>query len=130
LRDAFAGTVAVGLKELRGRMRGRRAFSIVTVYLALLGGFAWAVIQIQERGARDATGLITGRDLLPGSGIPGLGQAALGAQIGQTLFVALLVVLTMLVVFLAPAFTAGAISGGRHLEMLAATPSRRGHRRR
>ena len=125
LRTTTSGAMAVGLKELRGRMRGRRAFVILTVYLALLAGFAWAVIQIQERGAQSQITYFPGRDLFPGGGIPGIGQAALGAQIGQTLFVALLVVLTIVVVLLAPAFTASAISGERErqtFEMLAATP--------
>jgi ABC-type transport system involved in multi-copper enzyme maturation permease subunit len=125
LRTTTSGALAVGLKELRGRMRGRRAFTILTIYLALLAGFAWAVIQIQERGAQSQINYLPGRDVFPGGGIPGIGQAALGAQIGQTLFVALLVVLTIVVVLLAPAFTASAISGERErqtFEMLAATP--------
>jgi ABC-type transport system involved in multi-copper enzyme maturation permease subunit len=125
LRTTTSGAIAVGLKELRGRMRGRRAFTILTIYLALLAGFAWAVIQIQERGAQSQINYLPGRDVFPGGGIPGIGQAALGAQIGQTLFVALLVVLTIVVVLLAPAFTASAISGERErqtFEMLAATP--------
>ena len=43
------GIAAVGVKELRGRMRGRRAFVILTIYLLLLGGFAWMVELIMER---------------------------------------------------------------------------------
>jgi ABC-type transport system involved in multi-copper enzyme maturation permease subunit len=121
LRGTVAGAIAVSLKELRGRMRGRRAFTIVTLYLAALAAFAWGVVQIQRRGAEaSALGTFPGRDFAPD-----LGHAALAAQIGQTLFAALLVVLTMLVVFLAPAFTAGAISGERErqtYEMLLATP--------
>lgn len=117
LRGVAGGAVAVALKELRGRMRGRRAFTIVTLYLALLAGFAWAVIQIQKPSA-DAFGYYQGA-------YPGIGQVAQSAQIGQTLFAALLILLTMLVVFLAPAFTAGAISQERErqtFELLAATP--------
>ena len=37
---ATGGIAAIGVKELRGRMRGRRAFVILTIYLLLLGGFA------------------------------------------------------------------------------------------
>lgn len=124
LSTTVSGAVAVGIKELRGRMRGRRAFTILTLYLGLLAAFAWAVIQIQERNAANQATLLPGRDLAPGAFL-GVGQVALGAQIGQTLFVALLVVLTIVVVLLAPAFTAGAISGERErqtFEMLAATP--------
>ena len=35
------GIAAVGVKELRGRMRGRRAFVVLTFYLLFLGLFAW-----------------------------------------------------------------------------------------
>ncbi len=33
---ATGGLAAIGVKELRGRMRGRRAFVILTIYLVLL----------------------------------------------------------------------------------------------
>ena len=45
---AIGGIAAIGVKELRGRMRGRRAFIILTIYLLLLGGFALMVEQIME----------------------------------------------------------------------------------
>ena len=48
-RRAFGGITAIGVKELRGRMRGRRAFVILTIYLLLLGGFAWMVELLMER---------------------------------------------------------------------------------
>jgi ABC-type transport system involved in multi-copper enzyme maturation permease subunit len=101
---------AIGVKELRGRMRGRRAFVIVTVYLVLLAGFAWMMALILEREYAAALG----------------GSAAFAsAQIGRGVFSALIVLETILVVVLAPAFTAGAISQEREkqtLDMLAATP--------
>jgi ABC-type transport system involved in multi-copper enzyme maturation permease subunit len=110
LFGAFAGTTAIGVKELRGRMRGRRAFVIVTLYLVLLAGFAWMMALILEREYAAALG----------------GSAAFAsAQIGRGVFSALLVLETILVVVLAPAFTAGAISQEREkqtLDMLAATP--------
>ena len=49
LRRTAGGIAAVGVKELRGRMRGRRAFVILTIYLLLLGGFAWMVELLMER---------------------------------------------------------------------------------
>ena len=49
LSRTSGGIGAVGVKELRGRMRGRRAFIILTIYLLLLGGFAWMVELIMER---------------------------------------------------------------------------------
>ena len=48
-RRTAGGVGAVGVKELRGRMRGRRAFVILTLYLVLLAGFAWMVELIMER---------------------------------------------------------------------------------
>jgi len=113
IRALGSGIVAVGVKELRGRMRGRRAFTILTLYLLFLAGFAWAWELIAER-AYGNSGSLSG------------GSAAFAsALIGQEIFGALLIVETLLVVFLAPAFTAGAISLEREkqtLDMLAATP--------
>jgi ABC-2 type transport system permease protein len=110
LRAGFTAVTAVALKELRGRMRGRRAFVILTVYLTLLGGFGWMMELILERQKSAAFG----------------GTAALAsAQIGQGIFIALLMLETLLVIALAPAFTAGAISLEREkqtLDMLATTP--------
>jgi ABC-type transport system involved in multi-copper enzyme maturation permease subunit len=113
LRALGAGITAVGVKELRGRMRGRRAFVILTLYLLFLAGFAWAWELIAER-AYGSSGASFGA-----------GAAFASALIGQEIFGALLIVETLLVVFLAPAFTAGAISLEREkqtLDMLSATP--------
>ncbi len=110
LGSAFAGVTAVAVKELRGRMRGRRAFVILTVYLLLLAGFAWMVELILERQK---------------SGLFANSGALASAQIGQGIFVALMMLETLLVIALAPAFTAGAISMEREkqtLDMLATTP--------
>lgn len=110
LRGAFAGISAIGVKELRGRMRGRRAFVILTVYLVLLAGFAWMSGLILERVHSGATAS---------------SAAFASAQVGRGIFAALLMLETFLVVALAPAFTAGAISLEREkqtLDMLATTP--------
>ena len=112
VRRTVGGVAAVGVKELRGRMRGRRAFVILTLYLLLLGGFAWMyeLILVAEAGV----------------GIGGGGSAAYAsALIGQEIFGGLLMLITLLVVFLAPSFTAGAISLEREkqtLDMLVTTP--------
>jgi ABC-type transport system involved in multi-copper enzyme maturation permease subunit len=109
LRHLAGGVTAVGAKELRGRMRGRRAFAILTIYLVLLG-FAWMVELIMERA--QSSGL-------------GTSPATASAQIGQAIFAALLMLETLQVVFLAPASTAGAISLEREkrtLELLVVTP--------
>ena len=110
LRRTFGGISAVGAKELRGRMRGRRAFVILTLYLLLLGGFAWMYELILAAQV--------------GVGIGGSAAYA-SALIGQEIFGGLLMLITLLVVFLAPAFTAGAISLEREkqtLDMLVTTP--------
>ncbi len=108
--DAFAGLSAVGAKELRGRMRGRRAFVILTVYLVLLAAFAWMMELILEQRF--------------GRGLAGSATYA-SASIGRGVFTALMMLETLLVAALAPAFTAGAISLEREkqtLDMLVTTP--------
>src|SRR5687767_4147791 len=47
--SGVGGVVAVGVKELRGRVRGRRAFVVLTFYLLFLGLFAWAWELVAER---------------------------------------------------------------------------------
>ncbi|MFL5641961.1 MAG: ABC transporter permease [Chloroflexota bacterium] len=110
LRGTRLGIGAIGVKELRGRMRGRRAFVVLSLYLLLLGGFTWMVEVIMERTYSAGFG----------------GSSAFAtAAIGQGIFAALLMLETLLVVFLAPMSTVGAISLEREkqtLEMLTATP--------
>ena len=104
------GIAAIGVKELRGRMRGRRAFAIITIYLVLLGGFALMAERLFEANAVNGFG----------------GTSAFAsAQIGQGIFAALLMLMTLQVVFLAASSTAGSISLEREkqtLELLIATP--------
>ena len=104
------GVAAIGVKELRGRMRGRRAFIILTIYLLLLGGFALMVEKIVEANYQFGFGGV---------------QAQASPAIGQAIFTALLMLMTLQVVFLAPSSTAGAISLEREkqtLELLVTTP--------
>ncbi|MEA2577726.1 MAG: type transport system permease protein [Chloroflexota bacterium] len=104
------GVSAIGVKELRGRMRGRRAFAIITIYLLLLGGFALMAEKLVEANFSSGFG----------------GQSAFaGAAIGQGIFAALLMLMTLQVAFLAPSSTSGSISLEREkqtLELLIATP--------
>ena len=107
---ATGGIAAIGVKELRGRMRGRRAFIILTIYLLLLGGFALMVEKIIESNYTSGFG---------GS------SAFASAAIGQGIFAALLFLMTLQVVFLASSATSGAISLEREkqtLELLVTTP--------
>ena len=113
LRSGLSGIVAVGVKELRGRVRGRRAFVVLTFYLMFLGLFAWAWELVAERAYVQTASLQGGA------------AAFASALVGQEVFGALILVETLLVVFLAPAFTSGAISLEREkqtLDMLTATP--------
>ncbi|HXG39845.1 MAG TPA: ABC transporter permease [Candidatus Limnocylindrales bacterium] len=104
------GIGAIGVKELRGRMRGRRAFVVLSVHLLLVAGFAWMVQLLTER----ETALTFGAPAFFAS-----------AEVGRRLFVALLGLQTLIVLVLAPASTSGAISLEREkqtLDLLAATP--------
>lgn len=110
LGRAFGGISAIGAKELRGRMRGRRAFVALTFYLAILAGFAWMLEALQASA-------------LQNSGFGGATYQA--AQIGTGIFAGLLVLQTLLILVLAPAFTTGAISQEREkqtLDLLVTTP--------
>ncbi|HOU40131.1 MAG TPA: hypothetical protein PK829_02580 [Promineifilum sp.] len=84
----------VAIKELRGRMRGRRAFVVLTLYLLALSGIVTFTYLIYSASAA----------------IPGSTNAR---TTGKALFAAILAVQVFLVAFIGPAFTAGAISGER-----------------
>jgi ABC-type transport system involved in multi-copper enzyme maturation permease subunit len=108
-----SGISAIIVKELRGRMRGRRAFIIVTLYLLLLAVFAWML----QRSSEEEIGRL-------GSGYGGQATYA-SATVGRAIFTGLLMLQTLMVAVLAPAATAGAISSEREhqtLEMLSVTP--------
>ena len=93
-RDARAFRLnPVMVRELRGRMRGARAFVVLTVYLGLMSGFT-ALLYLFYTATQ-----ITG-------------SAASGA-VGRVLFVGLVGIELLLIIFIAPAFTAGAIAGER-----------------
>jgi ABC-type transport system involved in multi-copper enzyme maturation permease subunit len=109
LRDVFGGMSAISVKELRGRMRGRRAFVIITIHLLLVAGFAWMVETLMERTLTSGFG----------------GTFSASADIGRALFVSMLILLTLNELVLAPASTAGAISLEREkqtLDLLTTTP--------
>ena len=96
------------VKELRSRMRGWRAFAVLTGALLLMGGISYLLYRIVLAA--------TQYDSTPVS-----------PQIGQAVFVGLMVVELMIVCFITPAVTAGSISGEREkltYEMLLATPLR------
>ena len=80
-------------KELRGRMRGWRAIGIMTGYLFLLGGVTWLVYLLISTTASESD--IT------------------SAQLGKFLLGTVVVFQFFFVALLAPAFTAGIITGER-----------------
>jgi len=128
----WSGISAVSIKELRGRMRGRRAFAVLTIYLLLLGLFSFAIyVYLKQQASLLVTSTVfpgVPRDF-PGFPAPS-GQTlangtALSAAIGHGIFGGLLFLETLLVLVLAPAFTTGAISLEREkqtLDMLVTTP--------
>jgi len=81
-------------KELRSRMRGRRAFVVLTVYLLLLSCFASVLYYAYAASAEQPYG-------------PD------GYLIGKILFGGVLGAQVFLVIFVTPAFTAGTLSGER-----------------
>lgn len=108
-RDVVNGIVAVCVKELRGRMRGRRAFVVLTIHLLLVAGFALMIETFAEQVFRSAFG----------------STISASADIGRQLFTALMMLLTLIVLVLAPASTAGAISlehEKQTLDLLSTTP--------
>jgi ABC-2 type transport system permease protein len=109
LRAVGSGVVAVSVKELRGRMRGKRAFAILTGYLLLVAGFAWMLESITERAYAGGFG----------------NSFSAAAEIGRGLFLGIITLLTLVTLILAPASTAGAISLEREkqtLDLLVTTP--------
>ncbi|NDJ78545.1 MAG: hypothetical protein GYB65_20025 [Chloroflexi bacterium] len=85
----------VVLKELRSRMRGARAFIVLTVYLLLLGAFTSLVYMAVTESQMSVSGQVT------------------VGEVGRILFAGVVAIEMLLVSFIAPAFTSGAISGER-----------------
>lgn len=82
----------VTVKELRSRMRGRRAFVVLTVHLLVMSGF---ITLVYSAFASSASGPF-GPD---------------ARDVGRVIFSSVVGIQGMLVVFVGPSFTAGAISG-------------------
>jgi ABC-type transport system involved in multi-copper enzyme maturation permease subunit len=107
-----SGISAIIVKELRGRMRGRRAFIVITIHVLLLALFAWMFMRLQEETIANLS-----------SFGPQANYASAG--IGRGIFLGIMLLQTLIVAVLAPAATAGAISSEREhqtLDLLAVTP--------
>lgn len=117
-REFGSAVVTIMVKELRSRMRGRRAFIVLTAYLAILALITYGVYVVIAPNA----------GAMAGDGF-GFGQANASAMIGRSIFSLLSIFQLILVCFIAPAFTAGQISLEREkqtLDLLVSTPMRPG----
>ncbi len=97
------------VKELRGRMRGPRAFIFLTFVLTLLGLVSYGLFQLAM-------------PRFYGFNQP---NVAAGAMIGQTVFLGLVFLTLLLICAIAPSLTASAISGEHQrktYDLLMATP--------
>lgn len=84
----------VMLKELRERMRGARAFAVITVYLGLMTAFTVLLYVAYSPLNNGFVASVTG-------------------ELGRVLFAAVVGIEMILIIFIAPAFTAGAVTGER-----------------
>ncbi|HEY4690634.1 MAG TPA: ABC transporter permease subunit [Anaerolineae bacterium] len=99
------------IKELRGRMRGPRAYLFLSGTLVLLGLAGYGLYRLALFSAQSFFG----------GGVPQ------GALIGQSVFVGLVFIALVVICAIAPSLTAGAISGEHErktYDMLMATPLR------
>jgi ABC-type transport system involved in multi-copper enzyme maturation permease subunit len=101
----LVGVMAIWSRELRGRMRGKRAFIFITVYLSILVGLFWTALQAGGQfwtmGALESIGF------------------------GRGVFGAIMFIESLVIVALAPAYTAGLISQEREkqtFDLLSVTP--------
>jgi ABC-2 type transport system permease protein len=118
LREFGSSVATILVKELRSRFRGRRAFVIITIYLAVLAMLAYGAYSVIAPTVR-------AQAAFPGGG----GFPNASATIGFAIFAVLSVFQMLLVAFIAPAFTAGTISLEREkqtLDLLVTTPMRPG----
>jgi len=94
------------VKELRSRMRGVRAFAILTGSLVLIGGFGYALYRMTLAASQYSSSPIS-------------------PQVGQMLFTGLAFLELMIIAAITPSITAGEISGEKEkqtYEMLLTTP--------
>lgn len=94
------------VKELRSRMRGARAFAILTGSLVLMGGFGYALYRMALASTQYSSSPIS-------------------PQVGQMLFTGLAFMELMIIAAITPSITAGEISGEKEkqtYEMLLTTP--------
>jgi ABC-type transport system involved in multi-copper enzyme maturation permease subunit len=117
VREFTSSVATIMVKELRSRMRGRRAFVVLTLYLGVLALITYGAYVVVGSGSASIDGRF------------GTSEANASARIGQSIFSVLSVFQVILVAMIAPAFTAGQISLEREkqtLDLLISTPLRPG----
>jgi ABC-type transport system involved in multi-copper enzyme maturation permease subunit len=87
-------------KEYRSRMRTWRSPLAMTVYILLLGGVGWAIFSSTAAAARNSF------------------NGAQAANYGQVLFLWLILFQMVLLAFITPALTAGAVSSERERQTI------------
>jgi ABC-2 type transport system permease protein len=92
------------LKELRGRMRGARAFTTLIIFLLLMGGFVSLLYALY---VNSSSGYYSGYSAGPDRQV--LGKFVFASVVGTEL---------LLMCFICPAFTVGAISGERERQTM------------
>jgi ABC-type transport system involved in multi-copper enzyme maturation permease subunit len=99
-RVAMALWNPIVAKEYRSRMRTWRSPIAMTVYICLIGGLGWAIFSSMSSSARSSYNP---------------GQAA---NYGQSLFMWLIIFQMVLLAFITPALTAGAVSSERERQTI------------
>ncbi|HXN00358.1 MAG TPA: ABC transporter permease [Candidatus Dormibacteraeota bacterium] len=87
-------------KEYRSRMRTWRSPLAMTIYILLLGGLGWAIFSSTASAARNSF------------------NGGLAANYGQALFLWLVLFQMVLLAFITPALTAGAVSSERERQTI------------
>jgi len=100
-------------RELRVRLRGGRTWILLTVYLVLLGLICLLVYEAESGNG----GAVTDR-FFEGGGFGGAAQPTQFASVGRAIFEWLVFFMLLLVLFLVPGLTAGAIAGERERQTL------------
>ena len=103
---------AIATKELRSRMRGSRAFAVLTIYLLLLSCLVVAIYWFTARTVAD---------------VNQFGGGSLPPPVGKILFYAVTLVELLLIAPLAPSFSSSAIAGERErqtFDLVMTTPIR------
>src|ERR687897_3498024 len=90
-------------RELVERMRGRRTFIVLTIYLGVLAGILYLVYQTNRGTSASSFGAPVATQI---------------ASVGRGIFEWLLFFMLLLVLFLVPGFTSGAIAGERERQTL------------